>query len=113
MKISRCCLISSCLVVALVGNTLWQLYVHVDQGVTLAYAQTQSDERAQVVEQLRELALDELKGTSRDRIAQLLTEKGVDWFAKEEDNLLVGGLLVFEFEADRLVDIRSTFAAYE
>jgi hypothetical protein len=72
MMFSRCCLTSSALAVVLAGVSAWQFYAHIDQGVTLAYAETVSNERAQTIVQLRALAFDQLKGKSRAEITQLL-----------------------------------------
>src|SRR5215813_2106218 len=111
MKISRCCLISSALAAVIAGIAVWQLYAHIDQGITLAYSESMSDERGQVVEQLRALALGELRGRSRDDIVRLVEGQGRTWFAKDEENLIVADSLVFKFDDQGLIAIYSPFEA--
>lgn len=110
MALSRCCLASSALAVVLAGFALWQLYGHVDQGVTLAYAETVSDERQQVIDQLRAFALSELRGRSREDIIRLIEAQGRTWF-EDDDRLIVADSIVFEFDGQGLVAIRSAFEA--
>ena len=94
----------------LAGVALWQFYGHIDQGVTLAYAESVSDGRAQAVGQLRALALGELRGRSREDIIRLVESQGRTWF-EDEDTLIVADAIVFEFDGQGLVGIRSVFEA--
>jgi len=110
MKMSRCCAIALGAAAIFAGIVLWQFYAHVDQGVTLAYARSEADERLNVIHQLRILAVEELKGTKRDEVEQLLKKKGVTRFAKAEDNSWITDALIFEFDGDELIDIRSIFS---
>jgi hypothetical protein len=109
MKISRCCLASSAIAVVLAAVAVWQFSVHIDQGVTLAHSETGSDERAQVIEQLRVLALDQLRGKSRGDIVRLVETQGRGWFDK--DGAIVADNLVFKFDAQGLAGIDSLFDA--
>lgn len=109
MRLSRCCLVSSAVAVLLAVLVAWQFYAHVNQGTTLAYSEGVSDERGQVIEQLRALALGELRGRSRDGIIQLVEGQGRTWFAKDGDRLIVAEPLVFEFDGQGLSAIYSMF----
>ena len=109
MPVSRCCLASSALAIVLAGVALRQFYGHIDQGVTLAYAESVSDERSQAVEQLRALALGELRGRSREDIIRLIEAQGRTWFGKDGDALIVADAVIFEFDGQGLTGIRSAF----
>jgi hypothetical protein len=109
MKISRCCLVSSAVAVLLAALAMWQFYAHIDQGITLAYSEGMSDERGQVIEQLRALALGELRGKSRDDIVRLIEGQGRAWFAKDGDRHIIAEPLVFEFDGQGLAAIYSMF----
>ncbi|HEY3149251.1 MAG TPA: Imm58 family immunity protein [Dongiaceae bacterium] len=109
MKISRCCLASSAVAGVFAVVAIWQFYAHIDQGITLAYSKSVSDERAQTIEQLQTLALGELRGKTRDDIIRLVEGQGRTWFSKDDENLIIADTLVFEFDGERLKDIRSAF----
>lgn len=109
MRLSRCCLVSSAVAVLVAALAAWQFYAHVDQGITLAYSEGVSDERWQVIEQLRALAVGELRGRSRDEVIRLIEGQGRTWFAKDGDQVIVAEPLVFEFDGQGLSAIHSMF----